>query len=174
MYRWSKIRVKLEKEYLAPSLRGRIQYFAVSYSKSPDHIGRAAVKLDGREILKSSYWLAYSAFDDAFAELRSDNVCSGENDLWHMACKCAIDKGGFDQLMFYRAFDEFDNQSIEKSLDSENPLVRMFAVLDRRTGKRRLEKLAERIQNEPPWLRQFYYIRFNAENLTKYQNVQQF
>ena len=119
MYRWSKIRVKLEKEYLAPSLRGRIQYFAVSYSKSPDHIGRAAVKLDGREILKSSYWLAYSAFDDAFAELRSDNVCSGENDLWHMACKRAIDKGGFDQLLFYRAFDEFDNQSIEKALTAK-------------------------------------------------------
>ena len=35
-------RSKLEKEYLAESLRGHIQYFATSYSKCPDHEGRAA------------------------------------------------------------------------------------------------------------------------------------
>ena len=36
------------------------------------------------------------------------------------------------------AFGILDNQSIEKSLVSENPLVRIFALLDRRLGKRRL------------------------------------
>lgn len=41
---------------LADSLRGRIQYFATSYSKCPDHEGRAAVRLDGEEILKLLLW----------------------------------------------------------------------------------------------------------------------
>ena len=36
---WSGIRHKLETEYLAPSLRGHIQYFVTTYSKSPDHEG---------------------------------------------------------------------------------------------------------------------------------------
>lgn len=56
MPRWSAIRVKLEQEHLALSLRGRVQYFATSYSKCPDHEGRAAVRVDGKEILKSSYY----------------------------------------------------------------------------------------------------------------------
>ena len=52
MSSWSGIRKKLETEYLAPSLRGHIQYYATSYSRSPDHEGRAAIRYDGKEIIK--------------------------------------------------------------------------------------------------------------------------
>ena len=41
---WSGIRNKLENDYLCPALRGHIQYFATSYSKSADHEGRAAIR----------------------------------------------------------------------------------------------------------------------------------
>ena len=34
MSTWSGIRNKLESDYLCPALRGHIQYFATSYSKS--------------------------------------------------------------------------------------------------------------------------------------------
>ena len=47
---------------------------------------------------------------------------------------------------FYDAFAIFDNQSIEKSLICENPLVRIFALLDRRLGKCRLLALEETIE----------------------------
>lgn len=56
MATWSGIRKKLESEYLAQSLRGHIQYYAVSYSKSPDHEGRAAIRYDGKEIIKGCFW----------------------------------------------------------------------------------------------------------------------
>ena len=46
---WSGIRNKLENDYLCPALRGHIQYFATSYSKSADHEGRAAIRVDGVE-----------------------------------------------------------------------------------------------------------------------------
>lgn len=48
----SGIRKKLETEYLAECLRGHIQYFGTSYSRSPDHEGRAAIMYDGKEIIK--------------------------------------------------------------------------------------------------------------------------
>ena len=76
----------------------------------------------------------------------------------------AIRLGMFDQRCFYKAFDIFDNQSIEKSLSSENILVRIFAVLDRRTGKRTLKRIGEKIENESETFRVFYDIRMNAEN----------
>ena len=56
---WSGIRHKLETEYLAPSLRGHIQYFVTTYSKSPDHEGRAAIRYNGKEIIKGNYWNQY-------------------------------------------------------------------------------------------------------------------
>ena len=56
MSTWSGIRNKLENDYLCPALRGRIQYFATSYSKSADQTGRAAIRMDGVEVLRSNYY----------------------------------------------------------------------------------------------------------------------
>ena len=50
----------------------------------------------------------------------------------------ALRLGIFDQRCFYNAFAEFDQQSIEMSLKSENLIVRIFAVLDRRVGKKKV------------------------------------
>lgn len=60
MATWSGIRNRLEKEYLAKSLRGHIQYYATSYSKSPDHEGRAAIRYDKQEVIRGSYWNNWS------------------------------------------------------------------------------------------------------------------
>ena len=68
--------------------------------------------------------------------------------------------------IFYDSFSEFDNQGIEKSLSSENAIVRMLAILDRRVGKRRLISMKDRIKNEPDWIKNFYCLRMNAENLS--------
>ena len=76
-----------------------------------------------------------------------------------------LSDGCFDNGFFYKAFHEFDNQSIEKSLASENPLVRIFALLDRRLGKRRLLALEKSMEQELEWVRAFYVIRMQAEGL---------
>lgn len=68
-------------------------------------------------------------------------------------------------VVFYNAFAEFDQQSIEMSLKSENLIVRIFAVLDRRVGKRRLALMKETIADEPDTFREFYAIRMKAEGL---------
>lgn len=77
----------------------------------------------------------------------------------------ALRLGIFDQRCFYNAFAEFDQQSIEMSLKSENLIVRIFAVLDRRVGKRRLALMKETIAEEPDTFREFYAIRMRAEGL---------
>ena len=77
----------------------------------------------------------------------------------------ALRLGIFDQRCFYNAFAEFDQQSIEMSLKSENLIVRIFAVLDRRVGKRRLALMKETIAEEPDTFREFYAIRVKEEGL---------
>ena len=77
----------------------------------------------------------------------------------------ALNDGCFDTVCFYEAFGIFDSQSIGKSLVSVNPLVRIFALLDPRLGKRRLLALEESMAQEPDWVRAFYVIRMQAEGL---------
>lgn len=44
MAAWSGIRNKLENDYLAESLRGHIQYYATSYSRSPYSFFKRTIK----------------------------------------------------------------------------------------------------------------------------------
>ncbi len=157
MHRWTKIKHKLENEYLAENLRGHITYFCTSYSRCPDHEGRAAILLDNKEIVSGGYYKQWSN-----AHLVPDNETFEER-----MNTTAVQLGMFDNQYFYKAFEEFDNQSIEKSLASTNMLIRIFAVLDRRVGKRTLSKIGENIKNEPEIFRTFYNIRVNIISATK-------
>lgn len=161
---WSGTRKKLEEDYLCPALRGRVKYFAATYKKCPDHEGRAAILVDGVEVLKSSYY----EYAPVYWALQRDLHQLEEAD-WREAAQKAeqtvLDKGLFDQRVFYAAFQEFENQSIEASLSSGNPIVRIFALLDRRVGKRRLSALEDTMEQELDWVRPFYRLRMEAEGL---------
>ena len=101
MSSWSDIRKKLETEYLAPSLRGHIQYYATSYSRSPDHEGRAAIRYDGKEIIKGCYynhWIKADLFPkDEKYEKRMKEEFAFMDDT-------ALRLGIFDQRCFYKRF----------------------------------------------------------------------
>ena len=120
---WSGIRNKLENDYLCPALRGHIQYFATSYSKSADHEGRAAIRVDGVEVLRSNYYTYFENVWTKFHHLRSTTLKDHDSakEAINQAHAYALEQGTFDQKVFYEAFGIFDNQSIEKSLVSENP-----------------------------------------------------
>ena len=165
MSTWSSTRKKLEEDYLCPALRGRVRYFATTYSKCPDHGGRAAILVDGVEVLKSSYY----EYAPAFWKLQSELRRLKEADWREAAPKAGqtvLEDGLFDQRDFYAAFQELDNQSVEASLASGNPIVRIFALLDRRLGKRRLAALEETMEQELDWVRPFYFLRMEAEGVT--------
>ena len=162
MATWSGIRKKLETEYLAQSLQGHIQYYVTSYSKSPDHEGRAAIRYDGKEIIKGCYWNNWSKAGMFPQDEKYEKRIKVENAYMD---DVAIKLGIFDQRCFYNAFAEFDNQDIETSLKSENLIVKIFAVLDRRVGKRRLKIMKETIMDESDTFQEFYAIRVKAEGL---------
>lgn len=56
-------------------------------------------------------------------------------------------------------------RALRKALSAGIPLVRIFALLDRRLGKRRLLALEESMEQELDWVRAFYVIRMQAEGL---------
>ena len=159
---WSGIRNKLETEYLALSLRGNIQYFATTYSKSPDHEGRASIRCNGKEIIKGNYWNQYVK---AHLFPKDDTYERRMHESFPFVDNTALELCVFDQRCFYQAFEEFDNQSIDKSLVSDNLIVRILAVLDRRIGKRRLIFMKDLMEEESPVFQEFYDIRIYHEGL---------
>ena len=162
MATWSGIRKKLENEYLAKSLQGHIQYYATTYSRSHDHEGRAAIRYDGKEIIRGCYWYNWTKAGQFPKDEKYERRMREENAFMD---DTALKLGVFDQRSFYAAFQEFDQQSIEKSLKSENLIVRIFAVLDRRVGKRRLLMMKDTIEQEPNTFKEFYAIRARAEGI---------
>ena len=163
MHTWSKIRYKLEHEYLAESLRGRLTYFVTAYHATHDKDeGRAAVRLDGCEILKSNF---YDRMDAQWKHYYDAEFRQQHENTWRYSALAALHDGEFYQTDFYRAFAIFDSQPIAESLRAENAIVRMFALLDRRTGKRTLEKLRAEMQQAPDWLQMIYFVRLEAEKL---------
>ena len=66
---------------------------------------------------------------------------------------------------FCQALELYRNQGIQDSINSQHPIVRMFAVLDRRIGKRTLIKLYDSLEEQPEWLCQFYLLRLHSENI---------
>lgn len=150
MATWSGIKNKLENEYLAESLRGRIQYFATTYRESHDQEGRAAIRYDGKEIVSGSWFCKDEQHD--------------ENTF--IVDDFKLNKGAFDQRDFYLAFHKYDNQSIEKSLQSEDLIVRIFAILDKRVGKRRLIAMRSEVSTAPEAFQLLYSIRSKAEGIS--------
>ena len=135
---WGSIRKKLENEYICDSLKGRIQYFITRYHKAGfDKEGRVAIRFDGKEIVKSSFFMR---------EIKRDEIWKRKEPDWNTTMKKVHQAGGFDVECFYAAFKFYQNHSIAESLYSDDALIRLLAILDKRVGKRTLKVLAPEIE----------------------------
>ena len=85
-------------------------------------------------------------------------------EFWHLLEKYDISKRDeYTDREFCNALANYRENDIQTSVSSPDPIVRMFAILDRRIGKRTLIKLKDEIENQPIWLQQFFNLRISAE-----------
>ncbi len=119
MSTWNGIRNKLESDYLCPALRGRIQYFATSYWESHDQTGRAAIRLDGVEVLRSNYYAYEQNYWNRYQALRREGV--GEDDPkapFRMAHEGTLNDGCFDNIFSMRHFTNLTTRASRKALSA--------------------------------------------------------
>lgn len=170
MKSWKEAKKRLEEEFLAPSLRGRVSYFVTRYSHAHDEAGRVAILVDGKEILQSydmDWWIRYFEYRDEalrrFPELQDLSPIA----YWYRLFDKAADLGCIPIRTFYDAYETFANESIEDSLNGKNGVVKLFAILDRRVGKRRLRTLWKAgWGREPEYLLPFLLLRLEAEGIS--------
>lgn len=74
-------------------------------------------------------------------------------------------EGTYSQVEFMEILSKYFNASIEESLNTENPLVKILVILDRRIGKRTLINMKESIENEEDIVEYFYKLRCEVEGV---------
>lgn len=134
---WSKTKKQLES-FLCNSLKDRVDFFCSNY-RIHDGIGRTYITVDGNEVY---------------------NMCTLKRDYYRQP-----KKGVYSQVEFMKAVNEFFNSPIEESLKSDNTLIKILLFIDRRVGKRTLEKLQDKIVSEEDIVGYFYELRCKAEGI---------
>lgn len=155
---WSAMRKYLENEMLCDSLRGRVRYHFTTYPNM-DGCGHFEVFVDGKSAKIFS-------MDYAASQLykKSDKSKNFWENYWAEKENSAVHQE-FDDTDFAQALKEYRSSDIQTSIKSENSVVRMFAVLDRRLGKRTLSELKNTLSEQPEWLRLFYELRLSGEKI---------
>ena len=71
-------------------------------------------------------------------------------------------QGALCKSNFYAEANLFLSESIENSLESKDILLNIFALLDRRVGKKRLLNMSEKMKLKHPMVQFFYHLRCNS------------
>ena len=160
---WQGLKKQLEDRLCEP-LAGRVDYFLTRYHKVHNAYGRAAVLLDGRELARFEWQEMYKQ-DNDLAELYKSGVSyeDGESLLkpeWDENCTR-------HETDFLAAAVSYIDMPTDKALESGDLIVRIFAILDSRVGKRTLQKIKDggEYLALPEWVRQFYELRFEVSGI---------
>ena len=139
----------LEQEMLCPELKDRVCFHYEVYPRFGGSSAVFSVSLDGKRI-------KVFGFMYALARLQEQGKLEPGCYLW------SIPMNERDEYMddeFSRALLAYRSKPIQESICSDNRLIRMFAILDRRVGKRTLDRIKEAIAEEPEWLQMLYEAR---------------
>lgn len=134
---WSKTKKQL-KGFLCDSLKGRVEFFCSNY-RIHDGIGRTYITVDGNEVY---------------------NMCTLKRDYYRQP-----KEGVYSQVEFLKAVGEYFNSPIEVSLKSDNVLIKILVMLDRRIGKRTLESMKDTIVCEAVIVQYFYKLRCDSDGI---------
>ena len=156
---WSGMRKYLEKEMIAENIRGRVRYGCTRYV-GMDNYHIFDVCIDGKQIKRFSLETVNSYFiEQGYSENKSP---VGVHEYWDSFLNCMekypmSTRTEYTDDEFCNALEKYRNNDIQNTIVSDNPIIRMFAILDKRIGKRTIDKL--NVSEQPEWLQVFYELR---------------
>ena len=167
---WSATRRWLEEEMLCPALRCRVRYHCTKYP-GMDGAGLFGIFVDGKVVhrfsMKTVAAERYPNLDEADKGEWLDRWYRGFwRGYWNeMENTPTAERREFDDGEFAAALEKYRAIPIAEALTDEHPIVRMFAILDRRVGKRTLQTIRDALDAQPDWVKPFVLLRLEAENM---------
>ncbi|MFY2251445.1 SF0329 family protein [Priestia megaterium] len=168
--KWSKAKKRL-KSFVCESLHLRVDFQVINYRKAHDQLGRAVITVDKVEMLSMC---TITAEREEYYRERDIRIQSDDFSYDNVFNNRAIQEQAHEQLKmediyaqydFFSALEEYFNSPIEVSLKSNDRLIKILCMLDRRVGKRTLRKMKEFISEENTLVQDFYKLRCDAENI---------
>ncbi|GKX66411.1 SF0329 family protein [Inconstantimicrobium mannanitabidum] len=164
---WSRTRKQLEN-LICDALKNRVKFFVTQYRKSHDQHGRACIVVDGKEVFDMCDLKYNIKAWDKETELKENPELRRYKEsypaFWE-ADEIIREQGSFNEDHFFDALIQYLNNPIDNSLKSENMIVVILALLDRRVGKRTLNSLNKEMEKQHTMVRYFYKLRCEAEGL---------
>ncbi len=186
---WNKLRKELET-FLAPSLINRIAYNSTGYRFVSDKKTQCYMTVDKIEVFNFKVSVGGVVWHQTEQELKNDLstqisvresdieavrknsggkipeerlVVIAKNNKVNLAAK-SITSAEQDLIKsnFQQRASDYLSMPIEKSLESDDIMLNIFAILDRRMGKKRLATIEQDIQLKHSIVRYFYYLRKRA------------
>ncbi len=163
---------------LCDSLKGKISYFYTRYHGVHNAYGRATINYFNKEIISFSWLEEMYQGADVAEQYEKMNVVSSPDESFEesikrykevsdeVSKKIWMPEGLLCEGDFINSITIYLKTDIKTALNSENYLLRVFSYMDRRIGKRTLLKIKDEVETLPQWVKQFYYIRCEAEILS--------
>jgi hypothetical protein len=183
---WSKLKQQLES-FLAPALIGRFEYRATSYRYSPDKPGQCYIAVDKKNVLnmndattsitwyqsdqeiKNDPTIQIAISNDEIEAIRQDTkglvpedrlvVIARGRKMSELAKELLTAQTALSKSNFTAAATKFLSTSIEESLESNDILLNILALVDRRVGKKRIQNMGEKMKMKHPCVQYFYELR---------------
>jgi len=183
---WSKVKQNLE-QFLSPALAGRVEYRATGYRYSPDKAGICYIAVDKKNVLhmtdptgpvrwyrteqeiKNDPEIRIPVNDeemDAARKATNGNVpedrlliIARNKKLTEYAKELLSAQTSLSKSNFIVVANTYLSSPIEESLESNDILFNILALVDRRVGKKRIGNMAEKMKAKHPVVQYFYELR---------------
>ena len=170
---WSKLKQQLES-FLCPALVGRVEYRATSYRYLPDKAGDCYISVDKKNVLnmndktslikwyqteleiKNDSDIQIPISDEEIEAVRKDTkgnvpedrliVIARNRKMTGYAKELLSAQASLSKSNFVVVANKFLSTSIEESIESNDILLNILALVDRRVGKKRILNMAENMK----------------------------
>lgn len=166
MARWSKWKKRIE-EFICKDLKDRVDFYATVYRQTHDQRGKVWIELDKKVIFEANTLEWEIEHYTLSEDIRRINNCENYRDErqaegYYRAYDDAEDilrrKHKLDEFQFYNAMRRYFSSSFKESLECEDQLTRIFCLLDKRLGKRKLQEFIIR-RDDSEGLKTLYNVR---------------
>ncbi|SMF90435.1 hypothetical protein SAMN05661091_5042 [Paenibacillus uliginis N3/975] len=186
---WSKLKQQLES-FLCPALYGRVEYRATSYRYSPDKAGLCYITVDKKNVLNMSDTTTLIRWYQTELEIKNDSdiqipISNEEIEAVRKDTKGTVPEDRLKVIARSRKISEhakgllsaqstlsksnfivvankFLSISIEESIESNDILLNILALVDRRVGKKRILNMSEMMKLKHPSVQYFYELRLST------------
>ncbi|MET0960106.1 MAG: hypothetical protein ABWX58_07250 [Psychrobacillus psychrotolerans] len=186
---WSKLKQNLES-FLCPALQGRVEYRATSYRYLPDKAGICYIAVDKKNVFNMSDKTTFIKWYQTEQEIKNDSgiqipvsneeieavrketkglvpedrllVIARSRKLSELAKELLSAQSSLSKSNFIVVANHFLSTPLEESIESNDILMNILALVDRRLGKKRILNMTKKMKLKHPIVQYFYALRLST------------